>query len=99
MDLIERKAREGTTAHSPRWHDPYPHPLHWTQLLGYAAIAALALMSGCGMPEEATGIAGSNTWLSTVEHDGHKWVVLTGAHRGALQHHPDCPCRKMESAQ
>jgi hypothetical protein len=99
MNVIERKVREQYTAHYPRWHDPYPHPLHWSQLIGYALIAALVLACGCSHDPNATVVPGSNSQLSTMEHDGHKWVVLSGTHRGAFHHHPDCPCGVKESAQ
>lgn len=31
--------------------------------------------------------------LTTVEHDGHLWV-LRGASGSSPVHHPDCPCTK-----
>jgi hypothetical protein len=32
--------------------------------------------------------------LETVQHDGHRWVISSGAATvpAMFQHHPDCPC-------
>lgn len=33
-------------------------------------------------------------WLSTVTHDNHLFVVEGRNQKGAILHHPDCPCQK-----
>lgn len=69
------------------------------------AAACSALLAGCGETprqtterERSTGVKSETRygdgWIYTVEHDGH-WFVLEGRYsKGAMLHHPDCPCGK-----
>jgi len=35
-------------------------------------------------------------YIMTVQHDGHLFIVEGRANKGAILHHPDCPCRSSE---
>lgn len=52
---------------------------------GSGATAKTAIITPAGQP---------NIALTTVEHDGHRWVVGSGASTAgiAIAHHPACPC-------
>lgn len=37
-------------------------------------------------------------WLLTIEHDDHLFVVEGRYQKGAIIHHPDCPCGWMKKS-
>ena len=60
-------------------------------ILGTLLLSAViaAKTSKADTNAQSVGPAG---WMSTVEYDGHRWVILETGGEAALAHHPDCPC-------
>ena len=65
---------------------------------------AASLLCGCDpiqpsdeKPSEPKSLSatGYHTgWLVTVKHDDHLFIVEGKWQKGAILHHPDCPCQK-----
>lgn len=59
-------------------------------------VLAFAFMVGCDFSEPVSGKSMVGIYITTHEHDGHKFVVVSSgnAQGGAsVMHHPDCPCQ------
>lgn len=53
-----------------------------------------ALLAGCSEESSRKAVEAR---IYTVEHDGHRFVVVAkgrGSEPRAILHHPDCPCGK-----
>ena len=66
-------------------------------MIGHAVMQIVDGLNASTKEERATPVT-SVGWggeLSNVEHDGHKFVILSGeagVRPVDLEHHPDCPC-------
>jgi hypothetical protein len=57
------------------------------------------LIAGCDdsqpMHEGPITKWGGNVYLKTLDHDGHRFVVMVSQNDvGGITHHPSCPCIK-----
>jgi hypothetical protein len=73
-----------------------PMKLHLPILWLLWAMLVLFLGSCRENPTVKTDLMSSyySSQIHTLDHDGHKFVLMVGTNRGALLHHPDCPCGK-----
>jgi hypothetical protein len=83
----------------------------WTTgIIGALILIIVCLLTtGCSKPKEenvepipSTTISKTEYdygWLATVEHDGHLFIVEGGWQKGAIIHHPDCPCLKKQTTE
>lgn len=61
------------------------------------SLIALALILGCNCEANYSGKVYKTDKVYTIEHDGHKFVLVTSSHTASaagigILHHPDCPC-------
>lgn len=75
-------------------------------ILGAVAVVAFGVTAMCKipMPKSETPPPEKRNWttvtpydggcLKTVKHDGHLFIVENWSQKGAILHHPDCPCQR-----
>lgn len=56
-------------------------------------VALNNVKSATGYDSTSSGVYSYGS-LVTVEHDGHLFIVEGRYQKGAILHHPDCPCLK-----
>lgn len=62
----------------------------------YIIAAAVALvLAGCDVPPEVLNHRKTITsTVSTVEIEGHKYIIFEGIYKGNIIHSESCPCKK-----
>ena len=60
----------------------------------FAIVVALVGCDDANKPTSGQRAFGVEVFITTHEHDGHKWVSATSSQGSiSLTHHPDCKCR------